>query len=262
MLASSAICTATIAGASTFSHTLTNTHPGPLAAPTDISGSFDLSDFTQDLADNGLEAEVTSATVSLYGYSAANNSYSNVQSGTFTYYTYYRRRCSGWCWSSSSYTYNGSGTGYINTVTTGDTEPDQLVVDFGDTELEADTDSSTQYQYQTYSGSYSSSYSYRYYSQGNTRRTIYQRGYDYGTETDSESLLPADFGNLVNDGSLDYMLSVTAGVFDSVRVSMTINYDTRALSAVPLPAGFVFLGTSVLGFAALRRRRKFEAETA
>ncbi|MGB0659917.1 MAG: VPLPA-CTERM sorting domain-containing protein [Mangrovicoccus sp.] len=230
--------------------TLSNTYTPLSTSP--VSGSFDLTEFMDDLADTGLQADVQSATVAVTGYSAEKLDPTTVTFKSYYFYYvnvprtgYYSYSC-GWSTCTRAYTYyvQTAATGQEYERQTGDMTPDILVADFGDAEITLDTDNPPVPTGS--SGSYSTNYFEREYT-----------SYDSGTESGHTSLTEADLADLLDDLVLNYTLTTMGGSYDHVLASLTINYVTSAApSPVPLPASALLLTGGLSGLSLWRRRQK------
>ena len=255
LLASSAL-TGTLAlgcpAASAATFSLTNDVSTLTSAPTDINGAFDISGFLDTQANAGNAVTINSATMQVYGYSAANNTYVSTYAGSYTAgyytysYTYYYSYSCGW---STCY---GSGTAYATapyygsnyTVQNGDSQADTVLVDFGDQQLSGDTS-----QPSTYS-----------YADTGYTRTYTTTGHSSGNIADSAALSNVSMNDLLSNSMLSYLLSVTGGDFNTLSVQLNLDYTLSPLqvSQTPLPPAALLFGSGLgtLALASRLRRRK------
>ncbi len=224
----------------------------PINAYSSFSGSFDLNSFVAAQQAGGYDVTINSATFSLFGNSRANNTHTSRRSGSFTYYTTQRYTvripysCGGifsprTCYRTETRTRQVPSRGNIYTERSGDFEGDYVNARVTGNYLSDDTAAplvtSTNFQ--------------------RTTRTYYQYGRSYGSVFDSTSLNAAGMADLLSDLILPYFGSVTRGTFDTLGLRLSVDFDrTPSLSAVPLPASAMLLGSAVFGMGFMRRRKK------
>ncbi|WP_375688651.1 hypothetical protein [Pseudooceanicola sp. LIPI14-2-Ac024] len=217
-------------------HTATNDHGSTGAI--DVTGSFDLSAFVAQETSGGGTFQLTGAQIAFSGSSAYVGT-----TQTYSYsYTYGYSCGSGW----SRRTCYGTrwATGYYT---------DDRVLDTVQLSLDADpADGSAEQTLadNTHGPVYS-----------NGRYTTYNRAGAVAREATLADDLLAD---LAADWSLDYALNTTGNPFQTLGVSLTIDYEVIPATAasyagtatVPLPAGGLLLAGAGATLAALRRRRR------
>lgn len=213
-----------------------------------IDGTFDISGFLASEAAAGNNVVINSATIQVYGYSAANNLTATSYVGNYVagYYAeyfpyYYSYSCGFWgedtCYAIGGYYaqyYPIYGSEY--SVVAGDNQVDMVIADFGDQQISANDQQAA-----------TNGYSSTQYTE-----TFTTTGNDFGSVSTSTGLDQATLDDLVVNSNLPFTLNVTEGDFDNLNIQMDVNYN---LSQVPLPPTAILFGTGLLGMIFARRRK-------
>lgn len=201
--------------------------------------TFDFTPLLSTQAAAGYDLEFTGATISYSGYS---NEVYRSRRYLYDYDTTGRYSCG---WSSCTYTRDN------NVYRQGDHQGDTARVHYNSTTLLNENTWGTNAYSETYINVDNS---------GSQRRRDWTRTYsNYGSVSASAVMAAAALTDLNDDGMLDFSTWFHGDGFQSLNVSLSVDYTlSQSAAVVPLPASFLLL-SSVLGAGALvghRRRRK------